>query len=51
MAMINDIKNSIADLMKMLPDRHIADKGDFKAWGKEFTDLIVSISYSIMNDT
>jgi hypothetical protein len=45
MSMLNDIKTNIGDHMKSLPDWHIAESTNFKGWGKEFVDLIVSVSY------
>ena len=50
MSMLTDIKNNIGDHMRSLPDRHIAEPADFEAWGKEFADLLVSVSYRMMND-
>ena len=50
MSMLADIKNNIGDHMRSLPDRHIAEPADFEAWGKEFAELMVSVSYSMMHD-
>jgi hypothetical protein len=50
MSMLADIKDNVTNHMKLLPDQHIAEPADFEAWGKEFADHIVSVSYSMMND-
>jgi hypothetical protein len=35
-------KTTLLDLMKMLPDAHIAAEVDFVAWGQQFVDVAVS---------
>jgi hypothetical protein len=35
-------KAAILDLMKMLPNAHIAEVDDFEAWGQQFVDVVVS---------
>jgi hypothetical protein len=35
-------KAALLDMMKMLPDAHIAAEVDFVAWGQQFVDLAVS---------
>jgi hypothetical protein len=32
----------LLDMMKMLPDTHIAAEVDFVAWGRQFVDITVS---------
>jgi hypothetical protein len=35
-------KVALLDMMKTLPDAHIAAEVDFVAWGRQFVDLAVS---------
>jgi hypothetical protein len=35
-------KTMLLDLMKTLPDAHIAAEVDFVAWGRQFVDVAVS---------
>jgi hypothetical protein len=35
-------KAALLDLMKTLPDAHIAAEVDFVAWGRQFVDAAVS---------
>jgi hypothetical protein len=35
-------KTMLLDLMKTLPDAHIAEESDFVAWGRQFVDVAVS---------
>jgi hypothetical protein len=35
-------KMTLLDLMKTLPDAHIAAEVDFIAWGRQFVDVAVS---------
>jgi hypothetical protein len=41
-ALLRKSKASILELMKMLPDAHIAKEEDFVAWGRQFIDIAVS---------
>jgi hypothetical protein len=36
------MKVALLDLMKSLPEAHIAEKLDFVAWGRQFVDAAVS---------
>jgi hypothetical protein len=42
MSFLHKSKATILDLMKMLPDAHIAEVDDFEAWGWQFIDVVVS---------
>jgi hypothetical protein len=35
-------KAALLDLVKSLPEAHIAEESDFVAWGRQFVDLAVS---------
>jgi hypothetical protein len=35
-------KTALLDMMKTLPDAHIAAKVDFVAWGRQLVDVTVS---------
>jgi hypothetical protein len=35
-------KTALLDMMKTLPDAHIAAEVDFVAWGRQFVDVAVS---------
>jgi hypothetical protein len=35
-------KTALLELMKTLPDAHIAEEADFVAWGRQFVDATVS---------
>jgi hypothetical protein len=35
-------KTTLLDMMKTLPDAHIAAEVDFVAWGRQFVDVAVS---------
>jgi hypothetical protein len=35
-------KAALLDMMKTLPDVHIAEEADFVAWGRQFVDVAVS---------
>jgi hypothetical protein len=35
-------KTALLNMMKMLPDAHIAAEVDFVAWGRQFVDVTVS---------
>jgi hypothetical protein len=35
-------KVAIIELLKLLPDAHIAEEKDFEVWGRQFVDAVVS---------
>jgi hypothetical protein len=35
-------KATILNLLKSLPDMHIAEEQDFEVWGCQFVDIVVS---------
>jgi hypothetical protein len=35
-------KATLLDLVKLLPEAHIAEESDFIAWGRQFVDVAVS---------
>jgi hypothetical protein len=35
-------KMALLDMMKTLPDAHIAEEADFVVWGRQFVDATVS---------
>jgi hypothetical protein len=35
-------KAALLDLVKSLPEAHIAEESDFIAWGRQFVDVAVS---------
>jgi hypothetical protein len=41
-AQILKTKTTLLDLMKTLPDAHIAAEVDFVTWGRQFVDVAVS---------
>jgi hypothetical protein len=36
-------KTALLDMMKTLPEAHIAEEADFVAWGRRFVDTAVSL--------
>jgi hypothetical protein len=41
-AFLCESKAAILELMKMLPNAHIAEEEDFVAWGRNFVEIAVS---------
>jgi hypothetical protein len=41
-AFLHKSKATIFDLMKTLPNAHIAEEEDFITWGRQFVDVAVS---------
>jgi hypothetical protein len=41
-AFLHKSKASILELMKLMPDAHIAEEEDFVVWGGQFVDVTVS---------
>jgi hypothetical protein len=35
-------KTALLDMMKMLPEAHIAEEADFVAWGRQFVNAAIS---------
>jgi hypothetical protein len=41
-AFLRKSKASILELMKLIPDVHIAEEEDFVMWGRQFVNIAVS---------
>jgi hypothetical protein len=35
-------KAALLDLVKSLPEAHIAEESDFVAWGRQFIDVVIN---------